>query len=137
MSLFQTGMPAHWFTRRRAVAVGLLVVSAYLIVNEVGVRLTRWYGEPTTAPLCYDAGTRHVAGTQPIPPYGERDRNGRGIDDRVVGSEMDKLTPAQQACTPAACIGEAWKAYRSAIFWYVSPRLMHTDLPLSFSSRWS
>jgi hypothetical protein len=129
MSLFETGMPARWFAPWRAVAAGLFVAGAVQIVNEVGARLTRWYDELVTAPACYDAGKRHHAsGTRPIPPYGERDVGGRGIDDRGASfdSDLDKLTLAQQACTPTACSRDAWKAYNSAIFWYVSARLQHT-----------
>ena len=66
-------------------------------------------------------------GRRPIPARGARDRSGHSIDDRVPGFDLDRLTLAQRVCTPSACGREEWKAYRSAMFWYVSTRLQHTS----------
>jgi hypothetical protein len=34
---------------------------------------------------------------------------------------------ASRACTPQSCPREAWGQYRSALFWYLEPRLQHTS----------
>ena len=126
MSLLEHGLPASFFSRWRAVAAGLFIAGAFILVSEAYAKLRYYLGEPTAAPACYGEA-RHPAGTQTIPARGAHDRSGHSIDDRVPGFDLDRLTLAQRVCTPSACVREEWKAYRSAMFWYVSSRLQHTS----------
>jgi hypothetical protein len=124
MSLLEQGLPARFFTRWRAVATGLFIAGAFIVINEAYVKLRYYVSEPTGAPPCYGE-PRNEPGTQMIPARGARDRNGRSIDDRPPTFDLDRLTLAQRVCTPSSCGREQWKAYRSAMFWYVSARLQH------------
>jgi len=67
-----------------------------------------------------------------LPPRGERLRNGGSWDERPDSTDAsqyqsERLALASRACTPQSCPKDAWKAYRSALFWYLSPRLQHTS----------
>jgi hypothetical protein len=128
MSLLEHGLPAHFFTRWRAVATGLFIAGAAIIASEAYTRVDYYLSEPSKAPACYGADeARHDAGTQKIPARGARDRNGQSIDDRLPGFDLDRLTLAQRVCTASACGRKEWQAYRSAIFWYMSSRMQHTS----------
>jgi hypothetical protein len=126
MSILEQGLPAHFFTRWRAVATGLFIAGAYIVINEAYAKLDYYVSEPTEAPPCYGEA-RHDPGTEPIPARGARDSSGHSIDDRRPGFDIDRLTLAQRVCKPSSCGREEWKEYRSAIFWYVSARMMHTS----------
>lgn len=125
MSLLTEGLPPRFFTRWRAVATGLFIAGAFIVGNEAYAKLKYYLSEPITAPPCY--GNAHAVRTQPIPGRGVQDRNSHSIDDRLRGDDRDRLTLAQRLCTTSACRREEWRAYRSAIFWYVSGRLQHTS----------
>jgi hypothetical protein len=125
MSLLEHGLPASFFTRWRAVAVGLFVGGVVLIGNEIYIKVKTYVTEPTTAPACY--GNEHIAGKQTLPAYGLRDRYGHSVDDRQASFNPDQVTLALRVCTPQSCPSQAWKAYRSAMFWYLSSRLQHTS----------
>jgi hypothetical protein len=125
MSIFEQGLPAKFFTRWRAVAAGLFAAGTFIVSNEVYSTFCKHLSEPAAAPLCYGEA-RHKAGTQPIPAAGARDRNGHAIDDTPPSLDRDRLTLAHQVCAPSACGVEQFKAYRSAIFWYLSARMQHT-----------
>jgi hypothetical protein len=124
MSLLTQGLPPRFFTRWRAVAVGLFIAGAFIVGNEAYVKLKYYFSE-ATAPACY--GTPQLARTRPIPARGVQDRHGHSIDDRLAAEDRDRLTLAQRVCTASACGRDEWQAYRSAIFWYVSSRTMHTS----------
>lgn len=125
MSLLEHGLPANFFTRWRAVAAGLGIAGAVLIVSEIYLKAKYYVSEPTTAPACY--GREHIAGKQSIPSRGLRDRNGHSVDDRHASFDADRVTLALRVCTPKSCPANAWKEYRSAMFWYLSSRLQHTS----------
>jgi hypothetical protein len=127
MSLFEHGLPASFFTRGRAVAAGLGIGGAAIIALSIYAAIEKYVSEPATAPACYGDGL--VAGKGIIPPRGTRLRNGGSIDERPAAStgETDRLTLALRACTPQSCPKPAWQEYRSALFWYLSPRLQHTS----------
>jgi hypothetical protein len=125
MSLLEHGLPANFFTRWRAVAAGLGIAGALLIASEIYLKAKYYVSEPQTAPACY--GREHAAGKQIIPSRDLRDRNGRSIDDRHASFDADQVTLALRVCTTQSCPSEAWKAYRSAMFWYLSSRLQHTS----------
>jgi hypothetical protein len=58
---------------------------------------------------------------------GARDENGIPNNRRRVGpSVTDRVLEAEKACKPGTCTPQAAKAYRSAFFWYIAPRLQHT-----------
>ena len=125
MSLLENGLPAGFFTRWRAVATGLGIAGAVIIVLNIYSTVSYYVSEPKTAPACY--GTEQVAGKQVIPNRGARDRNGHSVDDRLASFNADQLTLAQRICTAQSCPSQAWKEYRSAMFWYLSSRLQHTS----------
>jgi hypothetical protein len=127
MSLLERGLPASFFTRWRAVAAGLGIGGVALIGFSIYAAIEKYVSEPTTAPTCYGDGL--VSGKGIIPPRGARLRNGGSIDERPAAStnENERLTSALRACTPQSCPKEAWQAYSSALFWYLSPRLQHTS----------
>jgi hypothetical protein len=125
MSLLQHGLPARFFTRWRAVATGLAIGGAALIASEIYLKAKYYVSEPKTAPACY--GREHVAGKQIIPSRDLRDRNGHAIDDRHASFNADQVTLALRVCTPQSCPSQAWKEYKSAMFWYLSSRLQHTS----------
>jgi hypothetical protein len=127
MSILEHGLPASFFTRWRAVATGLGIGGAGLIALSVYASIEKYVSEPTTAPACYGDGL--VAGKGIISPRGARLRGGYSLDERPAAStgEADRLTLALRVCTPQSCPKQAWKEYRSALFWYLSPRLQHTS----------
>jgi hypothetical protein len=125
MSLMEHGLPANFFTRWRAVAAGLGIAGALLIASEIYLKAKYYVSEPKTAPACY--GREHVAGKQIIPARGLRGRNGGSIDDRHASFDADQVTLALRVCTVQSCPTEARKAYKSAMFWYLSSRLQHTS----------
>jgi hypothetical protein len=125
MSLLEHGLPAHFFTRWRAVAAGLFIGGVGLIGSELYLKAKTYVTEPKTASACY--GNEHVAGKQIIPARDLRDRNGRSIDDRHASFDADQVTLALRVCTAQSCPTHAWKEYRSAMFWYLSSRLQHTS----------
>jgi hypothetical protein len=128
MSLLRDGLPPSFFTRWRAVATGMFIAGAVILAREAYAKFNYYVSEPGQAPPCYGADeARHDAGTQTIPPRGARDRRGRSIDDRPFGFDIDRLTLAQRVCTAASCGREESRAYRSALFWYISTRLQHTS----------
>jgi len=124
MSLLEQGLPASFFSRWRAVWTGLAIGIAAIIGFNI-ITVVKYYAtEPTTAPVCY--GNAHVPGTRPIPVRGLRDRGGHSIDDRLASSlDPEKMDAAMRACTVQSCPRAAWKAYRSAIFWYLARRTQH------------
>jgi hypothetical protein len=124
MSLLQQGLPAHFFTRGRAIVAGFAIGGALLIASEIYMKARYYVSEPKTAPACY--GSEHVAGNNILPSRDLRDRN-RSIDDRPASSDPAQLAVAARNCTAQSCPREAWKEYRSAVFWYLSPRLQHTS----------
>ena len=129
MSVLEHGLPASFFTRWRAVATGLFIGGAAIIALSIYGSIEKYASEPTTAPACYGDGVR--PGKEIIPPRGDRLRNGGSFDDRPDRmdsrtSQNEQLTLALRACTPQSCPKQAWKAYRSALFWYLSDRLQHT-----------
>ena len=129
MSVLEHGLPPSFFTRWRAVATGLFIGGAAIIALSIYGSIEKYASEPTTAPACYGDGVR--AGKEIIPPRGDRLRNGGSFDDRPDRmdsrtSQNERLTLALRACTPQSCPKQEWKAYRSALFWYLSDRLQHT-----------
>jgi hypothetical protein len=127
VSLLEQGLPASFFTRWRAVAMGLGIGGAAIIGFSFYASIEKYVTEATTAPACYGDGL--VAGKGIIPPRGARLRNGGSIDERPAAStdENERLTLALRACTAQSCPKQAWQAYRSALFWYLAPRLQHTS----------
>jgi hypothetical protein len=130
MSLLEHGLPASFFTRWRAVATGLFIGGAAIIALSIYAKIKYYTSESTTAPACYGDGVR--PGKNILPPRGDRLRNGGSYDERpdstaASRAQNERLTLALRACTPQSCPKEAWTAYRSALFWYLSPRLQHTS----------
>lgn len=127
MSLLEQGLPAHFFTRWRAVATGLGIAGAVIIATSVYSTMNYYSSEPKTAPACY--GRALNPGKEIIPSRDVRDRGGHSVDDRHQSllEITDKLTLAMRVCTAQSCPADAFKAYRSAMFWYLSSRLQHTS----------
>jgi len=127
MSLLERGLPESFFGRGRAVIAGVAIAGAVLIIFNVYAKAKYYFSEPKTAPICY--GDELVAGKRVIPPRGQRDGNGRTIEDRPAAATdtNDRLTLALRLCTTQSCPAAAWAEYRSAIFWYLAPRLQHTS----------
>jgi len=125
MSVLEQGLPAGFFTRWRAVAVGLAIGGVVIVGRDVYGRVERYTSEPKVAPACY--GRQHVAGKQTILPRGAPDGNGPSIDKRLADFNVDHITLALRVCTPQSCPSSAWKEYRSAMFWYLSSRLQHAS----------
>jgi hypothetical protein len=106
-----------------------------LFLGAGGVAAACWFGygslknratEPTTAPNCYGADEAYVPQNQTMPLMGAPDRNGVPNNRRRMGtSEAEKVFAAEKVCKPGACDPEALKAYKSAFFWYIQPRLQH------------
>ena len=124
MSIVSEGLPSHFFTRGRATAAGLAIGVLFVcgwwgygaIVNSVT--------EPTQAPACYWPDEAYVPRNETMPLTGALDRNGVPNNRRRMGkSDIDKVLAAERACKPGACTPDAMKAYRSAFFWYIEPRL--------------
>jgi hypothetical protein len=85
-----------------------------------------WATEPTTAPNCYWADEAYVPQNQTMPLMGAPDRNGVPNNRRRMGNhDIEKVFAAEKVCKPGACTQDAAKAYRSALFWYIEPRLQH------------
>lgn len=65
---------------------------------------------------------------------GAPDRNGVPNNRRRMGNHyIEAVLAAEKSCKPGACTSDAAKAYRSALFWYVEPRLQHTrQLEMSY-----
>jgi hypothetical protein len=129
MSVLEHGLPASFFTRWRAVATGLFIGGAAFIALSIYAKIKYYTSEPTTAPACYGDGVR--PGKEILPPRGDRLRNGGSFDERPDSidarrSQNERLTLALRACTLQSCPKQAWKTYRSALFWYLSDRLQHT-----------
>lgn len=128
MSALGLDRPPFALTRWHAVAAGLCIAGAFIVGNEIYGKVAYHLTEPTAAPVCYRLNDAlHEAGTKQIPFRGERDRSGQSIEDRLPAEDTDRLTLAHQVCTPSSCDRKAWQAYRSAIFWYLSSRLMYTS----------
>jgi hypothetical protein len=125
MSLLEQGLPAQFFTRRRAVLAGLGIAGAFIIGSSAYSKMHQYFSEPRRAPICY--GDKLVAGRDPIPAFGSSDA--KVIEERPAASTnaSERLARAMQACSARSCSREDWKAYRSAIFWYLTPRLQHTS----------
>lgn len=123
MSLLEQGLPAHFFTRRRAVVTGLAIGVVVVIGFSIESLAKYYLTEPKTAPACY--GNVHVAGKQGIPQRGFRDYAGRSIDDRQSSHSPEKTAAAMRECAAQSCPRKAWQEYRSVIFWYLSSRLQH------------
>ncbi|MEA2978497.1 MAG: hypothetical protein QOF91_2868 [Alphaproteobacteria bacterium] len=88
--------------------------------------MRNWATEPTSAPNCYWADEAYVPQNQTMPLMGAPDRNGVPNNRRRMGtSDIEKVLAAEKVCTPGACTQDAAKAYRSAFFWYIEPRLQH------------
>ena len=61
-----------------------------------------------------------------IPLVGAPDRNGVPNNRRRVGPhDIGNLLDAERACKPGACSSQALREYKSALFWYLEPRLQH------------
>lgn len=89
--------------------------------------LVNWGTEPTSAPKCYWADHAYVPANQTMPLVGAPDRNGVPNNRRRVdASAIDGVLAAEKECKPGTCTPQAAKAYRSAFFWYIEPRLQHT-----------
>jgi hypothetical protein len=57
---------------------------------------------------------------------GTPDRNGVPNNRRHMGNhDIENILAAEKVCKPGACTQDAAKAYRSAFFWYIEPRLQH------------
>lgn len=108
-----------------------LIGAAVLICVVVG----GWWGaaplidratEPGLAPKCYWPDEAYVPRNEAIPLVGTPDRNGVPNNRRRVGPyDTDKVLAAERACRPDACSSQALKEYKSALFWYLEPRLQH------------
>ena len=82
--------------------------------------------EPTEAPKCYWPKESYVPRNETMPLVGAPDRNGVPNNRRRMGkSDTDKVLAAEKACKPRACSSAALSEYKSALFWYVEPRLQH------------
>ncbi len=89
--------------------------------------LVNWGTEPSAAPKCYWADQAYVPANESMPLVGAPDQNGVPNNRRRMDSSVtDKVLEAEKACQPGACTPQAAKAYRSAFFWYIEPRLQHT-----------
>jgi hypothetical protein len=123
---FSKPLPDHFFTRGRAVimglAVGVTVAAGLLGYGWVHRRVT----EPAQPPDCYwPRLANYTPGNDSLPLRGARERDGfvphqrdqRGVED---------IKQAEAVCKPEGCTGEAWKAYRSALFWYLAERQRRT-----------
>jgi hypothetical protein len=90
--------------------------------------MRNWATEPTSAPNCYWADEAYVPQNQTMPLMGTPDRNGVPNNRRRMGtSDIEKVLAAEKVCKPGACTQDAAKAYKSAFFWYIEPRLQHTQ----------
>ena len=104
------------------VIVGVLAAGSFWGFGSLKNRLT----EPTESPKCYWPDEAYVPRNETMPLVGAPDRNGVPNNRRRMGqSDIDKALAAEKTCKPGACTTEAYKAYRSAFFWYIEPRLQH------------
>ena len=102
------------------VAVGVTLLVGMLAYSWVFRRVT----EPSQAPACFGVDmANYVPGRDPLPLRGARERDGFNPYNRGVGHYADELQRAETNCTPTSCRSDALKAYRSALFWYLSTRL--------------
>jgi hypothetical protein len=89
--------------------------------------LVNWGIEPAVAPKCYWADQAYVPAKETMPLVGAPDKDGVPNNRRrVSASAIDEVLAAEKECKPGACTPQAAKTYRSALFWYLSPRLQHT-----------
>ena len=123
MSVLERGLPSGFFTRGRAIATGLGVALVVILGFNIYAVVKYYFFEPKTAPACY--GTQQVAGKQIIAPSGTGEGRTRAVNDRRPGIDTAKIISAMAVCTAQSCPKTAWKEYRSAMFWYLSPRLQH------------
>jgi hypothetical protein len=104
-------------------AIGVVVIGGFSTYHW----LARLWPDSREAPLCYWADRAdYTPRSDPIPLRGAPSRNGLSIDQRRGETTSERLAEAEDACTVRACGREAWNKYRSAVFWYLSPRLQHT-----------
>jgi hypothetical protein len=88
--------------------------------------LRNWGTEPTSAPNCYWADEAYVPQNLTMPLMGTPDRNGVPNNRRRMGNhDLEKVFAAEKICKPGACTPDAAKEYRSALLWYLEPRLQH------------
>jgi hypothetical protein len=126
---FSKPLPDRFFSRGRAVLMGTLVGVAVLAGLLAYGWVHRRVTEPVEAPICYgpDRAKTHTAGNDPLPLRGARERDGFQPYQRKDQLYVDRMKTAEAICTPARCNGEALKAYRSAVFWYLATRLQVTQ----------
>ena len=104
------------------VGAGVVAAGCWVGYGSLKNRAT----EPTTAPNCYGAAEAYVPQNQTMPLVGAPDRNGVPNNRRRMGNrDVEKVFAAETACKPGACPPDALKAYKSALFWYLQPRLQH------------
>lgn len=125
-SIWDRGLPASFFTRGSAMALGGLIGGVAVLIVSGYVWLERYVGEPDQAPACYGEARPAPPGEAQIVAGNLRNRHA-GIDEytRRDGAYLDRMLEAHKACPAAACAGKAWEDYCSALFWYVSTRLTH------------
>jgi hypothetical protein len=110
--------------RGLAFFIGAGVVAAGCWWGSASVK--NWATEPSEAPKCYWADEAYVPQNQTMPLIGAPDRNGVPNNRRRMGPDaIENIMAAEKACKPGACPAEAAKAYKSAFFWYIEPRLQH------------
>jgi hypothetical protein len=107
-----------------AVVVSVILIGAFLAYGW----FTQRGASETRAPICYWADeANYTPRNDPIPLRGAPGYRGeRSADQRNDQTSEEKLTEAENACKIGACPREGFATYRSAIFWYLSPRLQHT-----------
>lgn len=111
-------------SRTGAVAMGVIVATTLVTGTLAYGWAFRSLTEPTRAPACYWPDMAdYTPVNDTIPLRGARERDGFSPDQRRDAPYVERVRQAATACTPAACGGEALKAYRSALFWYLSTRL--------------
>jgi hypothetical protein len=123
-----TPLPEHFFTRSRAVlmglAIGVTVITGFSIHAWLAHRLTP---DPAVAPICYGSDeANYTPNNQPIPLRGAPGRGEPSIDQRRDQSYLERMIQAEGDCKVNACSRDAFAAYKSALFWYLATRLGHT-----------
>lgn len=123
MSILEQGLPARFFSRRRAVLAGLGIAGAFIIATHLYAKARQHLSEPRKAPICY--GDILTAGQDHVPSFGSIEA--KAVDERPAASskQTEQLSRAMEACSTQSCPAKAWNDYRSAIFWYLTPRLQH------------
>jgi hypothetical protein len=116
--VIRNGLPLHRLTRGHAKVMGLAIAVVFILGNEAYHFVKKRATEPTEAAPCFEPyDATYTPGKDPLPAYGSPKAEARR-DQNYLRALQD----ASRLCTPASCDDAAFKAYDSALFWYLSDR---------------